>query len=117
MEVTFRTNKLKRICEDPSKAQKEHGTDIGRVIIQRISELSAAKNLAVISGMPSARLHPLKGSRDGEFAIDLVHPFRLVFIPIMDSDDKESDYIKKLKLIEVIRIEAIEDYHGKQKRK
>lgn len=62
--------------------------------------------------MPSARLHRLKGTRSDEYAIDLVHPFRLIIKPIL----KENEEFEELDGINIVRIEEVTDYHGKQKR-
>jgi proteic killer suppression protein len=64
-----------------------------------------------IKHIPSARLHRLKGDRSGEYAIDLVHPFRLVIKPILIEDGN----LNKLSSINIVRIEEVTDYHGKQK--
>ncbi|TYO96918.1 hypothetical protein [Desulfallas thermosapovorans] len=47
-----------------------------------------------------------------EYAVDLVHPFRLVFKPIL----RDGVDIYDLESIDIIRIEEVTDYHGKQKR-
>jgi proteic killer suppression protein len=101
MKVEFRTNKLKRQCEDPSLAQKEFGANIGNRLTQRIGELLAASSLKDIMAIPSARLHKLEGSREDLYAVDLVHPHRLVFRPILENGND----IRKLERITVIRIE------------
>lgn len=48
---------------------------------QRMMELSAAKTLSEISHLPPARCHEYFGKEAGIFSVDLVHPFRLLFIP------------------------------------
>lgn len=112
MRVEYRTQKLKKQCEDPEKAQKDYGKSIGIRLTQRVGELQAATNLLDIKYNPSARLHRLKGTRVNEFAVDLVHPFRLIFTPILaDGGD-----MNKLESISIVRIEEVADYHGKQKR-
>lgn len=113
MIVEYRTKKLKSQCEDPNKAQKVYGKDIGVKLTQRVGEFLAATSLLDIKYIPSARLHRLKGTRVNEFAVDLVHPFRLVFTPTLE----ENIDINELGSIKIIRIEEVVDYHGKQKRK
>jgi proteic killer suppression protein len=83
MELRFRSKKIKKQCENPQKAQKDFGPRMGSVLTQRVSELAAATNLLDIKHIPAARLHRLKGNRADEYAVDLVHPFRLVFKPIL----------------------------------
>lgn len=112
MKVEYRSQKLKKQCEDPKKAQKQYGKDIGTKLTQRVAELVAATSLLDIKYIPSARLHRLKGSRSDEYALDLIHPFRLIIKPII----KENADLNKLEAIDIVRIEEVTDYHGKQKR-
>ncbi|HHV72622.1 MAG TPA: hypothetical protein GXX38_08460 [Clostridia bacterium] len=113
MKIYFKSRKLKKQCEDPKEAQKEYGARIGNKLTQRVNELKSAPNLADIKKIPAARLHRLEGQRINEFAVDLVHPFRLVFKPILEGNANLDD----LDSITVVRIEEVIDYHGKQKRK
>ena len=67
-------------------------------IAQRINELRAAPSVEMLIQFQMGRCHPLVGNRQGQFAMDLVHPFRLVF--------KKSG-----KDVELVKILEIEDYH------
>jgi proteic killer suppression protein len=113
MNIDYKSRKLRKICEDPSNAQKEYGKQIGNKITQRVGELIAADCLDDISKIPAAELHSLEGTRSNQFAVTLVQPFRLVFSAV--SEDKVS--ITSLKEIKIIRIEEVVNYHGKQKKK
>lgn len=112
MKVEYRTKKLKKQCEDPRLAQKDFGVEIGNRLTKRIRELMAATTLMDIKNLPSARLHRLEGKRAGQYAVDLVHPHRLVLKPILD----EGENIENLKGITIVMIEEVTDYHGKKKR-
>ncbi|MEY8762495.1 MULTISPECIES: hypothetical protein [Clostridium] len=112
MNLEFKSSKIKKQCENPKIAQREYGAKIGNKLTQRVAELNGAKSLLDISKIPAARLHQLEGARADEYAVDLVHPFRLVFKPILE---KKGD-INKLECINIVRIEEVIDYHGKQKR-
>lgn len=112
MKVEYKTNKIKKQCENPKIAQKNYGLDIGSNLTQRVGELIAATSLLDIKYIPSARLHRLKGDRSNEYAVDLVHPFRLIIKPMRTEDED----LNKLSSITIVRIEEVEDYHGKQKR-
>jgi len=111
MILEYKSRKLKKQCEDPQKAQLEYGKAIGTKLTQRVGELKAATCLLDIKCIPSARLHRLKGRRADEYAVDLVHPFRLIFKPIL----QENGDIDELESISIVRIEEVIDYHGKQK--
>jgi proteic killer suppression protein len=67
-------------------------------ISQRIGELSAADSVEMLMDYQIGRCHQLKGNRHGQFAMDLVHPYRLIF---------EKDGHR----IQLVRILDIEDYH------
>lgn len=113
MELRFKTKKLKKQCEVPAEAQQKYGSLIGNKLTQRVSELYAANSLNDIAKIPAARLHKLEGVRKNEYAIDLIHPFRLIITPVLDDDTD----ITNLSSIRIVRIEEVTDYHGKQKRK
>lgn len=98
LNVIYKTNKLERICTNASVAQKEYDQEMAGKISQRIGELKAAVSVEMLVQFQIGRCHPLKGNRKGEFAMDLVHPFRLVF------EKNGND-------IQLVRITAIEDYH------
>jgi len=113
MELRFKTKKLKKQCEVPDEAKIIYGSKIGNKLTQRVTELAAASNLDDIAKIPAARLHKLEGSRKNEYAIDLVHPFRLVITPFQEGNAE----VSSLSSISIVRIEEVTDYHGKQKRK
>jgi proteic killer suppression protein len=112
MKLRFKNNRIKKQCENPQRAQLDFGSRMGNMLTQRVGELAAATSLLDIKHIPAARLHRLKGARADEFAVDLVHPYRLVFRPIL----QEGVDIFDLESINIIRIEEVTDYHGKQKR-
>ncbi len=112
MMLEYRTKKLKKQCEDPKAAKVDYGPNIGDRLTQRVGELKAATSLLDIKNIPAARLHKLEGNRSNEYAVDLVHPFRLVFTPILQNGID----IYKLDSINIVRIEEVIDYHGKQRK-
>ncbi len=108
MVLQFKSNKLKKQCENPEIAQKDYGVGIGTKLIQRVNELKSATSLIDIKNLPAARLHKLYGDRSNEYAVDLAQPYRLVFSPVF----KNGKDIKKLGSITMVRIEEVVDYHG-----
>lgn len=79
MEVRYKNNQLKRICTDADVAQREYGPQMAEKISQRIGELAAIDSVQTLMKFGVGRCHPLKGDRKLQYAMDLVHPFRLVF--------------------------------------
>ncbi|MGL5195521.1 MAG: type II toxin-antitoxin system RelE/ParE family toxin, partial [Chroococcales cyanobacterium] len=78
MEISFRDKKLKELCEQKRVAQRKLGTNMARKLERRFADLIAVSN---VTELQAGRPHPLEGDRAGQFALDLVHPQRLVFEP------------------------------------
>lgn len=112
MDVTFRTTKLRDICNSEKELFREFGKDIARKIMLPLNELRNAENLSQIPPVPPPRCHELVGDRKGQFAVDLKHPHRLVFTiandPILLKSDSGIDLTKVTK----IKILEVADYHG-----
>lgn len=104
MEISFSTRKLQKTCENHTKLKKKYGDIQARRIIQRLNELQAAANLHDISQLPQARLHPLTGNRKGQVAVDILHPYRIILLPL--DGDKTN-----LETVTIIQIISIIDYH------
>ncbi len=105
MEIVFKASKIKKICEDHKRLSRLYGPPQADQIIKRINELLSAENLFDISKLPQARLHPLSGSRQGAFAVDLKHPKRIVLAPL----NGEANDLKTITKIEII--DVCIDYH------
>ncbi len=67
-------------------------------IQQRIDEIRASDTVEMMIQYRIGRCHPLMNNRKGQFAMDLVHPYRLVF-------EKHGDRIQIVKILEIV------DYH------
>lgn len=63
-----------------------------------MDEIQAAESVEMMVQYGIGRCHPLKGDRKGQYALDLVYPFRLIF------------KIKGRK-IQIAWIMEIRDYH------
>ncbi len=67
-------------------------------IQQRIEEIGAADSVEEMIEYHNGRCHPLSQNRKGQFAVDLIHPYRLVF-------RKNGDEIQVALILEIV------DYH------
>jgi proteic killer suppression protein len=112
MEIVFASRKLERASNDEREGDRMWGRENARKVRQRLVELSAADTLAVVVKLPAARLHVLKGDRKGQYAVDVKHPFRLIFEPAHDPIPKKDDGGVDLEKITRIRVLEIRDYHG-----
>ncbi len=111
MDVVFQTRKLKKLFNSENLLKKEYGTQLTKKIMVRMAMLKAAKNLADISSKPPARRHQLKGDRKEQFAVDLVHPYRLVFVSDHEQSPRKEDGGIETRMITAIRIIDVTDYH------
>jgi len=68
------------------------------IIHQRINEIRSAESIEQLVLFSIGRCHGLKGDKSDLYAMDLVHPYRLVI-------SKEETKVC------CTRIESIEDYH------
>lgn len=96
--IAYRTNKLRRICENAEVAAQEYGEQMAARIQLRIDQISAADNVEQLIKYHIGRCHPLRSNRKGQYAMDLIHPYRLIFEKVNDCSVE-------------IRIEEIVDYH------
>ena len=78
MEVIFRTRRLQRNYEDPSRAVMDWGHTVGRRYADRVENLYEAADFHQLYDVRRLRLHPLQGSRTGEFSIYLTGRWRLI---------------------------------------
>lgn len=112
IDIVFRSKKLKKFLESHKECTRAYGPENALKIIQRINELKESENLLEFKNIyKSSRLHPLKGKRKKQFAIDVKHPFRIIIEPIVSKEAyKEDDSIDLLKVNKVRIIEVV-DYH------
>jgi proteic killer suppression protein len=79
LEIDFRTKKLEKCFRESRQADKEFGVQVARKYIQRVNLIKAAKDLNAVKKLPGLRCHPLKGNRDGQYAVNLTGFYRLIF--------------------------------------
>lgn len=112
MDIIFRDRKMERICTNYSLSIRKYGPIRAGLLRRRIDDLEAAKNLEVLRSFPQTRCHELVGDRAGTLAVDLGHPYRLIFEPANDPIPRKPDGGLDWMAVTVVRILAVEDYHG-----
>jgi len=111
MQISFQARKTEKIFNSARKLKKEYGVDRAKKIKLRMAVLRSAVNLAEVPEQKPDRRHRLKGDRKNQFAVDLVHPYRLIFKPIHPLPMLEGGKIDLSKITEIV-ILGVEDYHG-----
>lgn len=98
MKIEYKNKSIQKACTDASYAEKEYGSDMAEKLQLRISQIEAADTVEFMIQHRIGRCHQLQGKRKRQYAVDLVHPQRLVF-------EKKGSEIQIANIIEVI------DYH------
>ena len=111
MDIAFRTRKLEKVFNAATALQKTYGARIAKVIMMRMAILKATRNLAMAPTTPPDRRHRLSGDRDEQYAVDLVHPYRLVFKPNHDLSSRADDGGIDMEQVTAITIIQVIDYH------
>ena len=111
MHIEYAHRKLEKIFNDATRLKKEYGSEQAQKIQRRLAVLDAAVNLAEVPTDKPDRCHALKGNRSGQFAVDLKHPFRLIFKPKGAMPKQEDGSLDKMQVKEIVILQ-VEDYHG-----
>ena len=98
MQIEYKNSRIARICTNAYAAERKHGKMMAEKIHLRIKQILAADSVEILLQYKIGRCHQLKGKRKEQYAMDLVHPYRLVF-------EKKGNEIQIAKIMEIV------DYH------
>lgn len=84
---------------------------MARKIQMRMAVLEGANNLGLVPREKPTRRHQLSQDRDEEFAVDLDHPYRLVFVSDHNPVPRLEDGGIDVSSVTAIRIQEVVDYH------
>ena len=98
MDITYKNKRIEKVCTDAKTAEMTYGQDMADKIHQRVDEINAADTVELMIQFRIGRCHPLSQNRKGQYAVDLVHPYRLVF-------EKKGGEIQIANILEIV------DYH------
>ena len=79
VQIRFRNNKLETCFASYKQACRTWDDVVARKYIQRIGLIQTVKDLKELCALPGLKCHPLKGDRQGEYAISLTGFWRLIF--------------------------------------
>ena len=86
------------MCTDSSIAKKKYSIRMADKLHERLEQIWYADSVEVLIYLQLGRCHPLYGDRLGQYAMDLVHPYRLIFTKFGNT-------------IDIVEIQEIIDYH------
>ena len=98
IDISYRTTQLRKVCEDAEVATKKYGAEMAAKIQSRIDIIRAADSVEMLIRFKLGRCHPLTGDRKGQYAMNLTHPYRLVF-------EKRNGKLVAVEILEIV------DYH------
>jgi len=110
VEIEFVSKKLEKTLNSESLIRRDYGDANGRKIMRRLEVLAAAPSLAHVPRSKPERCHQLTGDRDEEYAVDIEHPYRLLFRP-QDPIPRLPDGGVDVAAVTRIVIIGIKDYH------
>lgn len=111
MKIAFRRRQLENTFNSQTALRVRYGEQMANAIGNRMAVLSSARTLSLVPSTKPERCHRLSGRRRHQFAVDLVHPYRLLFeladdpIPLRADGGIDKDAVTAITIIEVI------DYH------
>ena len=109
--LTCRTKKLMNTFNKQKNFKKEYGHRTGNALHFRLTALKNARTLSMVPTTPPERRHQLSGDRKGQYAIDIVHPHRLIFRPNHDPIPRKEDGEIDTAAVTTITIMEVVDYH------
>lgn len=107
MKVKTSSEKLGKMLADSRALQKKYGKQVATKVNQRYAELRGADNLSEISTNPPTRLHPLQGTMQDTYAIDLTSNVRMVVKGYNDDGEQTTN---RAEAVEVVIVDIL-DYH------
>jgi toxin HigB-1 len=111
LHISFKKRKLQMQCSLKAEMVKAFGLVCARQLGRRLAVLKAAPTLRHVPTTKPDRRHALQGDRNGQFAVDVEHPFRLVFEPAELNVCRRLDGSIDIDQVVAIRILDIGDYH------
>ena len=79
MEIKYKNKTIEKVCTRQSEAIRRYGPRMAQKIDQRINEIQASDSVEFMIKYRLGRCHSLTNNRKEQYAVDLVHPYRLVF--------------------------------------
>lgn len=111
MDIRFRTRRLAKTFNAFVDLERFYGTQMAKAIIKRMAVLKNAPHLGLVPPTKPDRRHQLSGNKHEQFAVDLIHPHRLVFKPNHDPIPRKKDGGIDLEHVTAIMILKVVDYH------
>jgi toxin HigB-1 len=110
MDIIFANKKLEKWANNYALAQKKLGNERAKKYHQRMEEMTNAQSFDELQFQPG-NYHTLKGDRNGQWACNLDHPYRLIFEPAekpVPTNEHGTPILTEMRVVDIIEIV---DYH------
>ena len=111
LNIAFKTKKLEKTFNSKREMDKAYGARMARALAIRLAVLRSAQALSMVPSTPPERRHQLHKDWRGHYAVDLVHPYRLIFKPNHRPLPRLPDGGIDVAEITAIMIVDVIDYH------
>src|SRR5437762_3064953 len=112
MDILFLNSRRRKDFNERASLIRKYGQRRADLIQQRMAELMAAEFLEDIRNLPGPHCHELGQNRKGQLAVNLDHPYRLIFEPADEPIPLKPDGGLNWNQVTAIRILEVVDYHG-----
>ena len=105
MDLTYKTDKLRKLCEDPSyntELVEKYGSNVAKKLPRRIKELKSFNSLNDVPSNLPWRRHKLSGKLNNCFAVNIDGQYRLIFRQVDNNIVIEN--LKEIKEIEIMEV-------------
>ena len=110
IEITYHTTKICKTINSEKLLVQTYGPAIARKLIMRLNQIRSSDSLGMMVAQHIGRCHSLSGRRDGQYAFDLEHPFRLIVEPVYEN--RAAKAAQDISQVKTIKIMEVTDYHG-----
>lgn len=111
LDIAFKTPKLAKVCNAERTLKARYGDPMAKTIMRRLAVLKSAQTLSRVPKSNPERRRQLIGNRSGQYAVDLVQPYRLIFVPDHNPLPRLDDGGIDTDRVTAITIVEITDYH------
>lgn len=111
MDIGFGNRRLAKLFNEERTLRRKYGDRMAETIMRRLAVLKNARTMADVPVTKPERRHELKGDRIGQYAVDLVHPKRLILEPDHDPLPRRPDGGIDPDQIVAVKVVAVVDYH------
>ena len=117
MQIKYTSSKVKNVCTSLKEAKKKFSGIVPEKLHAAINFIENASTITDIISYPPFHFHYLKGSRKGEYAIDIAgrsSGWRLIMIPIDNNGNACSNddiYGKNAVNIVIVQLEEVTNHY------